>query len=44
MYQNAEGSTPQEKVNSMRRIQYQENKEEINEQHRETYEARKEEE
>ena len=44
MYQNAEGNTPDEKINSMRRIQYQENKEKINEQHREAYEARKEEE
>lgn len=37
MYQNAEGDTWQEKVNSMRRIQYQENKDKINAQKRANY-------
>ena len=43
-FKEMDGRTWNDKVNSMRRIQYQENKEEINEQHREAYEARKEEE
>ena len=37
MYQNAEGDTPEEKINSMRRIQYQKNREKILEQKRENY-------
>ena len=40
MYENAEGSTPQEKINSMRRAQYAENKAEINEQKRLAYKSR----
>lgn len=41
MYENAEGNTPQEKINSMRRIQYQENKDKINAQKRANYSAHK---
>lgn len=37
MYYGAEGNTPQERINSMRRIQYQSNKENINEQKRKNY-------
>jgi hypothetical protein len=36
-YYDAEGDTPQEKLNSMRRIQYQENKDKINAQKRASY-------
>ena len=42
MYENAEGSTPTEKINAMRREFYAENKEEINEQKRSAYEKRQE--
>lgn len=42
MYENAEGSTPQEKINAMRREFYEENKEEINAQKRSAYEKRQE--
>ena len=42
MYEDAEGGTWQEKVNSMRREQYAENRERINEQKRAAYAARKE--
>lgn len=42
MYKNAEGRTPEAKVNAMRREFYQENKEEINAQKRDAYEKRKE--
>lgn len=41
-YDDAEGDTWQEKLNSMRREYYAENKEEINEQKRDAYEKRKE--
>lgn len=41
MYENAEGSTPSEKINSMRRAQREENKELVNAQQREAYHARK---
>ena len=37
MYYSAEGSTPSEKINSMRRIQYQANKDKINAQKRANY-------
>ena len=37
MYYSAEGSTPSEKINSMRRIQYQSNKDKINAQKRANY-------
>lgn len=40
MYDSAEGSTPDEKINSMRREFYAENSEEINEQKRSAYEKR----
>ena len=42
MYYDAEGSTPQAKINSMRRQMYQQNKDEINAQKRSSYEKRKE--
>ena len=42
MYRNAEGGTPDQKINAMRREFYQENKEAINEQKRSAYEKRKE--
>lgn len=42
MYESAEGSTWQQKVNSMRREFYAENADEINEQKRDAYEKRKE--
>lgn len=42
MYYSAEGSTPEERVNSMRRDFYAENKDRINEQKRSAYEKRKE--
>ena len=42
MYNNAEGSIYQDKLNSMRREFYAENKEIINEQKRSAYEKRKE--
>lgn len=42
MYDSADGSTPQQKINSMRRIQYQENKDKINAQKRANYNAKKE--
>ena len=41
MYQNAEGNTWNEKLNSMRRIQYQENKDRINAQKRANYAEKK---
>ena len=41
MYENAEGSTPSEKINAMRRAQREENKELVNAQQREAYRARK---
>ena len=41
MYDAAEGDTPQEKINSMRRAQYAENKDEINVQKRAAYSERK---
>ena len=37
MYENAEGGTPQEKINSIRRMKYQENKDRINAQKRAAY-------
>lgn len=40
MYYGAEGRTPAEKINSMRREQYAENKDEINAQKREAYKER----
>ena len=40
MYENAEGDTWQEKVNSMRREQYAENREKIREQQNAAYAAR----
>lgn len=42
MYYGADGSTPQEKINSMRKKQYAKNKDEINAQKREAYQKRKE--
>lgn len=42
IYENAEGDNPEEKINSMRRALYTENKDEINEQKRENYAANKE--
>lgn len=42
MYYDADGSTPEERVNAMRREFYAENKEKINEQKRSAYEKRKE--
>lgn len=42
MYDSADGSTPQQKINSMRRIQYQDNKDKINAQKRANYNAKKE--
>ena len=42
MYDNAEGSSREDKLNSMRREAYEENKEEINAQKRSAYEKRKE--
>ena len=42
MYDGAEGRTPEEKINAMRREFYAENKEEINAQKRDAYEKRKE--
>ena len=39
-FKEMDGRTWNDKMNSMRRIQYQENKDLINEQHREAYEAR----
>lgn len=42
MYYGAEGNTPQEKINSMRRIQYQDNKDKINAQKRANYAAKNE--
>ena len=42
MYESADGSTPTEKINSMRREFYAENSERINEQKRDNYEKRKE--
>ena len=42
IYENAEGDNPMEKINSMRRDLYAENKEEINEQKRENYAENKE--
>lgn len=40
MYDEAEGRTPEEKINSMRRVQYQENKDKINEQKKANYEEK----
>ena len=40
MYDGAEGKTPAEKINSLRRIRYQENREYINAQKRDAYQAR----
>ena len=42
MYSFAEGNTSREKINSMRRQFYAENKEKINAQKRDAYEKRKE--
>lgn len=42
IYENAEGDNPEEKINSMRRALYAENKDEINEQKRENYAENKE--
>lgn len=42
MYDNADGSTPTEKINAMRREFYAENAEEINAQKRDNYEKRRE--
>lgn len=42
MYRHADGRTPKQKINAMRREFYAENKEEINEQKRDAYEKRKE--
>jgi hypothetical protein len=42
MYESAEGNTPKEKINAMRRDFYAENKEEINAQKRSAYEKRQE--
>lgn len=42
MYENAEGYTPKEKINAMRREFYAENREEINAQKRMAYQKRKE--
>lgn len=41
MYYNAEGKTPQERINSMRRIHYQENRDKILAQKKANYEAKK---
>ena len=41
MYENAEGNTPKEKINSMRRANYEKNKDEINAQKRAAYAGRK---
>lgn len=41
MYENAEGNTPSEKINSMRRAQRDENKALVNAQQRDAYHARK---
>ena len=43
MFDNAEGDTEEEKLNSMRRDAYAENKDEINAQKRDAYALRKEE-
>lgn len=42
MYESADGATPTEKINAMRRDFYAENKDEINAQKRDNYEKRKE--
>lgn len=42
MYENAEGNSSSEKINSMRRMQYQENKDRINAQKRAAYAEKKE--
>ena len=42
MYKNADGGSPEKKINAMRREAYAENKEEINAQKRSAYEKRKE--
>jgi hypothetical protein len=42
MYEDADGRTPKDKINAMRREFYAENKEEINEQKRSAYEKRQE--
>ena len=41
-YDNADGDTPTQKINAMRRAFYAKNAEEINEQKRDAYEKRKE--
>lgn len=41
MYYGAEGATPAEKINALRRLRYQENREYINAQKRDAYHARK---
>ncbi|MBP3753584.1 MAG: hypothetical protein J6I66_01860 [Lachnospiraceae bacterium] len=41
MYYGAEGSTPQERINSMRRVQYQQNRDHINEMKRAAYARRR---
>lgn len=40
MYYGADGDTPQERINAIRRMKYQENKDRINAQKREAYEKR----
>ena len=42
MYENADGSTPNERINSMRRDAYAQNREKINEQKRDAYAKQKE--
>ncbi len=42
MYESAEGRTPKDKINAMRRVFYAENAEEINAQKRDNYEKRRE--
>lgn len=42
MYENADGSTPNERINSMRRDAYAQNREKINEQKRDAYAKRQE--
>lgn len=41
MYRNADGNTPQEKINAIRRIKYAQNKDQINAQKREAYKKQK---
>jgi uncharacterized protein VirK/YbjX len=42
MYENADGSTPNERINSMRRDAYAQNRDKINEQKRDAYAKRQE--